>query len=443
MTHTNKHDYMTLTPVPRLIGELALPTICSMLVTGLYNTADTFFVSRISREATAAVGIVFSLMAMIQALGFFCGHGSGNYLSRALGAGDTKSAHKMAATGFCAAVILGVLLCITGEVCLIPLSYLLGAVPSIISETQEYMRIILLGAPFMMASIVLNNQLRFQGSAIYSMAGLVSGAVVNIALDPFMMFTCGMGVAGAALATITGQTISLIILFVGSRRGENIRIDARNVALNKHYIKEIINGGSPSLFRQGLGAVGIIVLNKTAGMLGGDSAIAGMSVTNRTTMLMMAALIGFGQGFQPVCAYNYGAGLHKRVIEAFWFCVRWGTVFCTSVAIPMFILAPYMIRLFRTEDLVVSVGVSSLRFQMVSFPLGAYITMSNMMLQSIGMGARASVLASARQGTALIPFVLILSFIFGIKGVEASQMAADCAAFLLSIALTRKVIRRP
>lgn len=437
-----KHDYMTLTPVHRLVLQLSFPTICSMLVTALYNTADTFFVSRISREATAAVGVVFSIMAVIQALGFFCGHGSGNYLSRELGAGDTDRAEKMAATGFCAAVILALILCAAGEAFLVPLSYLLGAVPSIIGETQEYLRIILFGAPFMMASIVLNNQLRFQGSAMYSMAGLVSGAILNIALDPFLMFTCGMGVSGAALATIIGQGISLVILYIGSCHGENIRIRARNIRIEAYYIKEIINGGSPSLFRQGLGAVGIIVLNKAAGSLGGDSAIAGMSVTNRMTMLLMSALIGFGQGFQPVCAYNYGAGLHKRVVEAFWFCVKWGTVFCTAAAIPMFLLAPNVIMLFRKESLVVQIGAASLRFQMLSFPLGAYIAISNMMLQSIGFGARASVLASCRTGAVLIPFVIVLSRLFGLGGVEAAQMCSDAVTFVLSALLTRPFIRR-
>lgn len=437
----NKHDYMTKTPVHRLVSELAVPTICSMLVTSLYNTADTFFVSRISREATAAVGIVFSLMAMIQALGFFCGHGSGNYLSRALGAGEVKDAKKMAATGFCTAGILGVILCISGEVFLKPLSYILGAIPSIISETQEYMRIILFGAPFMMMGLVLNNQLRFQGSAMYSMAGLVSGAVLNIALDPMLMFTFGMGVAGAALATVLSQVLSLVILFIGTRKGENIRIHIGNIAITPYYLKEILNGGSPSLFRQGLGAIGVIVLNKAAGAAGGDSAIAGMAVTGRVTMLLASALIGFGQGFQPVCAYNYGAKLYKRVIEAFWFCVKRGTVFCICVAVPVFVLAPEVIRVFRREALVVEVGTMALRFQMISLPLSAYITMANMMMQSIGLGVRASILASARTGVVLVPFVLILPHFLGLRGVAAAQMCSDIVTFALAVFMSRKIVK--
>ncbi|MCH4193231.1 MAG: MATE family efflux transporter, partial [Butyrivibrio sp.] len=239
--------YMTQTPIPKLTAQLSVPTIISMLVSGLYNMADTFFVGRISTQATAAVGIVFSLMAIIQAVGFFCGHGSGNYMSRRLGAGDVKEASEMAATGFVLAFILGMGILIVGMIFLHPLSVLLGATPTMMKETQDYMRIILIGAPYMTAQLVVNNQLRFQGSAMYAMVGLVSGAVLNIGLDPLFIFTFGMGVAGAALATILSQLVSFCILFAGSQKGANIRIRIRNARFTKHYLLQIVNGGTPSL----------------------------------------------------------------------------------------------------------------------------------------------------------------------------------------------------
>ena len=310
---SQRYIYMTQTPVPKLILKLSVPTIISMLVTGIYNSADTFFVGKISTEATAAVGIVFSVMAIIQAIGFMCGQGSGNYLARMLGANDTKQANEVASTGFALSLIIGTLIALVGIFLVEPISDMLGATETTLADTKNYMRIILLGAPFMTGQFVINNQLRFQGSAIYAMFGLLAGAIANIALDPLFIFVFDLGVSGAALATVSGQIISFIVLMIGSKQGVNIHIRFKNIKINKHYILEIINGGIPSLFRQGLAALATIMLNKIAGEFGGDAAIAGMSVATRTLMLVSSALIGFGQGYQPVCSFNYGEILIKRL----------------------------------------------------------------------------------------------------------------------------------
>ena len=324
---------MTETPVPQLIIKLSIPTIISMLVTAFYNSADTYFVGKISTEGTAAVGLVFSVMAIIQALGFFCGHGSGNYLSRMLGAGRKQEANEMASTGFAMAVLLGLLVVGLGNIFIDKLAVWIGATPTTMDDTIAYMRIILIGAPFMMGQFVINNQLRFQGSAIYAMIGLMCGAVINVILDPLLIIVFDMGVTGAAIATVSGQLISFLVLLLGSFKGENIHINIKNVHINGHYIGEIINGGAPSLFRQGLAAASTLLLNKYAGYYGGDAAIAGMSIVTRVMMMMASALIGFGQGYQPVCSFNYGAGLKKRVKEGFFFCVRWGTIFLFALAV--------------------------------------------------------------------------------------------------------------
>ena len=436
-----RYEYMTQTPVRRLTAQLAVPTIISMLVTGLYNMADTFFVGRISTQATAAVGLVFPLMSMIQALGFFCGQGSGNFVSRKLGSGEVKQANEMASTGFALAFVLGGILLVLGLIFLTPLARLLGASDALLPDTQAYMRIILVGCPFMMAQLVINNQLRFQGSAIYAMAGLVGGAVINIGLDPLLMFVVGMGVSGAALATIISQVISFVVLLIGSYRGPNIHVDFRNVRFTPYYLKQIVNGGTPSLARQGLGSISTVILNTTAGIWGGDAAIAGMSVVTRTMMLSVSALIGFGQGFQPVAAFNYGAGLKRRVRTAFWFCVTVGTACLILMAVPGFIFAPKIVAFFRDDPEVIAVGEVALRFQAGVFPLMAFVIMCNMMLQSIGKGVRATILASGRSGLFLIPFVLILPRFLGLLGVEMAQTCADACAFLTSIPLVVPVLR--
>ena len=426
---------MTQTPVNKLILKLSVPTIISMLVTGLYNSADTFFVGKISTEATAAVGIVFSVMAIIQAIGFMCGQGSGNYLARMLGANDSEQANEVASTGFALSLIIGGVIAVVGIFLVGPLSSILGASETTLSDTKNYMRIILIGAPFMTGQFVINNQLRFQGSAIYAMFGLLAGAAANILLDPLFIFVFGLGVSGAALATVCGQIMSFIVLFVGSRQGVNIHIKLKNVKINKHYIFAIINGGVPSLFRQGLAAVATMLLNKIAGQYGGDAAIAGMSVATRVLMLVSAALIGFGQGYQPVCSFNFGAGLKKRVKEGYFFCVKYGTYFLLIVASLCFAFAPQIISWFRDDADVIEIGAKALRFQSVSLPLMSTLVMTNMMLQSIGAGVKASVASSARNGIFFIPILLIFSALFGLTGVESAQAAADVCSLVLSIPL--------
>ena len=433
---------MTTTPVPQLILKLSVPTVISMLVTGFYNTADTFFVGRISTQATAAVGLVFSVMALIQAMGFFCGHGSGNFLSRKLGAGEYREANEMASTGFALSFILGTAVAVTGNIFADSIAHLIGATPTTMADTMDYMRIILFGAPFMMGQFVINNQLRFQGSAMYAMVGLMCGAVVNVGLDPLLILVLRMGTKGAAIATVCGQITSFIVLMIGSRRGENIRLAFGNVRLNCYYMKEIINGGVPSLFRQGLAAVATLLLNTAAGGIGGDAAIAGMSVVTRVMMLLASALIGFGQGYQPVCSFNYGAGLWQRVREGYFFCVRYGTIFLCVVAAGCFAFAPQIISLFRDDPEVVAVGTAALRFQSLTLPLMGTIVMTNMMLQSIGAGVKASIAASTRNGIFFVPLILVLPKIWGLWGVEATQSIADVFSMILSVPLAYSELKK-
>lgn len=436
-----KFDRMTKTPIPRLIGELAVPTIISMLVTSFYNMADTFFVGKINTSATAAVGIVFPLMAMIQAFGFFCGHGSGNYISRQLGAHNFEDASKMSATGFVSAFVLGLGILVVGFLFTDPLLRIMGSTETILPYARSYMRIILIGAPYMTASLVLNNQLRFQGSAFYSMIGITTGAVLNIVLDPLFIFVLDMGVAGAALATIISQFVSFCLLIAGTFRGGNLRLNLKDFSPSLKYYQNIVKGGAPSLFRQGLGSFATVCLNLMAGPYG-DAAIAAMSIVTRISQFAASVVIGFGQGFQPVCGFNYGAKLFKRVQEGFWFCVK----FCTSVllvaAVCGWIFSPNLIGIFlKTDPLVIEYGSQALRLQALTFPLVGWITIANMMLQTIGKTVKASLLAMSRQFLFFVPVILTLPGFLGILGVQLSQPIADFCSFLLAVLLSISVLR--
>lgn len=441
-TAQDKHRMMTTAPIPKLIASLAIPTIISMLVTSFYVMADTYFVGKINTQSTAAVGISFSVMAIVQAFGFFFGHGSGNFISRRLGAKDYKSAEKMASTGFFYAFFSGLLIAIFGNLFLTPICLSLGSTETILPYSESYLGTVLLGAPFMASSLVLNNQMRFQGNAIYSMIGIIVGAVINIGLDPILIFTFKMGVAGAAWSTVISQIVSFMVLMYMDSKGTNIKIRFRHFTPSFTYLKEITYGGIPSLSRQGLVSLSTIMMNVAAGGYG-DAAIAGMSIVTRICMFINSFVIGFGQGFQPVCGFNYGAGLYTRVKEGFWFSVKTGVIFLTICSVLGYIYAPDIVSWFRKDDLhVIEIGANALRWQLITLPLGAWVILCNMMLQTIRIPGRALILSSARQGLFFIPLILILPIYLGIQGVEMCQAVSDFCSFLLAIPLTLPVLRK-
>ena len=436
-----KFQEMTTAPIGGLICRLAFPCVISMLVTAFYNMADTFFVGMLkSNAATGAVGVVFSMMAIIQAVGFFFGHGSGNFISRELGKHHHEEASNMAATGFFSALATGFVICVLGQIFLEPLAYLLGSTDTILPHAKEYLRVILLGAPWMTSSLVLNNQLRFQGSAFYSMIGIASGAVLNIGLDPLLIFVFDMGVAGAAWATIISQFVSFCLLLVGCFRGGNLHIQISRVQRTRAYYAMIIKGGLPSLARQSLASIATICLNQAARPYG-DAAIAAMSVVQRIMMFGGSAMIGFGQGFQPFCGFNYGAKLYDRVKRAFWFCFRTSSVFLLAIGALGFAFAPQLIALFRDDPEVIAIGAVALRFQCVTFCCQGWIVMSNMMLQTIGHTVPATFLAMARQGIFFIPLVWLLSSGLGILGIQMTQTVSDLLTLACAIPIQLTVLK--
>ena len=436
-----KYCRMTTEPVGRLVCQMAVPTIISMLVTAAYNLADTFFVGLLhSNSATGAVGVVFSLMAILQAIGYFFGQGSGNYISRQLGRHQTEDAEAMAVTSLTLALLTGLVIMILGQIFLEPLALLLGSTKTILPYACDYLRIILLGAPYMTASFVLNNQLRFQGSAIYSMIGIVAGAVINVGLDPLLIFTFNMGIKGAALATIIGQLFSFGLLLFGCTRGGNLRLHPKKIRFTSHIFREILGGGFPSLCRQSLMAISTICLNLAAGVYG-DAAIAAMSVVSRVMTMANSALIGFGQGFQPVCGFNYGAKLYDRVRQGYRFCVKWGTVFLLIASAAGLVLAPQLIAAFRDDPQVITFGARAMRCQCLTFPLAAFNMISNMMTQTMGKTLPATIQAVARQGLFFVPAVLLLPLWLQEGGVQVAQSVADLCAFVMSVLVMRRVFR--
>lgn len=442
MTYEEKYQLMTQTPISRLIPKLAVPTIISMLITSIYNMADTFFVSQLSTSASGAVGVNFSLMAMIQAIGFTLGMGSGNFMSRMLGAREQDKAQRACSTAVYTAFTFGLLLAVFGIANIDALVRMLGATKTIAPYAKDYGRYILIAAPYMTVSFVFNNHLRSQGNAALSMIGITTGGILNVILDPVLIFGFNMGISGAAIATIFSQFVSFVILLVlVVRSGNVLKPSPRYFTLQGWVYKEIFSAGMPTLGRQGLASVASVLLNVAASGFG-DAAVAAMSIVTRIMMFINSALIGFGQGFQPVCGFNFGAGLYERVLESYFFCRRVALVFLLVMGIVMFAISTPIMTLFRKEDPeVIRIGALALKMQCCLLPFQSYTIIGNMLTQSIGYSLRATLTAISKQGLFFIPAILILPSLLGIPGLQLAQPVADGLTFVLTQVIVVMVVK--
>lgn len=441
MTLEDKYNEMTTKPVKVLVCKMAVPTIIAMVTTALYNVVDAAFIGHLNTqgtEGTAGVGISFAYMTFIQALGFFFGHGSGNHISRALGAKDVSSASVMATVGFVTPFLLGTV----AALCFLPnlswLSRLLGAPESVVTQTNDYLRYIVLATPFMMSALTLNNQLRLQGNAHFGMVGIVSGAILNIALDPLFIFTFDMGVSGASLATAISQVFAWGLLLYGTFKPESVHIRLRDFKPSWKVYYEIFRGGLPSFFRQVFNCAAAISLNYCAcryAAPGQDaSAVAAFAVVTRIMMFAFSVVLGFSQGFQPVCGYNYGAKLYGRVRASWLFASCVGTAFLLVISLVGILFAPQIVALFRSEDpALIEIGDETLRWQCAAFPLVALFTTTGMLFQNIRMTGPATLLSICRNGLFFLPALLLLSLWLGLQGVQMAQAVADVLTFLLCI----------
>ena len=428
-----QYKKMTETPVRRLIMSLSVPTIISMLVTAIYNMADTFFVGQLGKSASGAVGIVFSIMAIIQAIGFTLGMGSGTWISRLLGRKDNEKASRVATTGIFMGLVLGIVISVVGIVFIDKILILCGATDTILPHAKNYALYILLAAPIMICSFILNNILRSEGKARFSMIGITAGGVLNIALDPLFIYVFDLGTAGAAIATAISQLVSVIILLIPFIiRKTETKLSVKRIELTALTPFHILKNGFPSFCRQGLASLATILLN-TAASDYGDAAISAMSITGKIFMMVFSVVIGLGQGYQPVLGYNYSAGFFKRVRTAAAFMLEASYVIVIVIGGALAIFSGELIGLFINDAEVVSIGVTALRLQCLGLAFVPVGILANMTLQSIGDSFKASFLSSLRQGIFFIPLILILPKYVEILGVQITQGAADVLTFFVSL----------
>lgn len=430
---------MTQGPLRSLIIRLAVPAIISNLVTTIYSLSDTFFIGRLGTAQSGAMGIAFSVMTVIQAMGFFFGNGAGNSMSRELGKHNDARAARLLSVGFVGALASGLVITVVGLATLHPLVRMLGATPTIEPYAVTYLIPLLVAAPMMCGSFALNCLLRYQGLASLAMIGLVTGSVLNLVLEPVFIFLLHMGMFGASLATAICQTISFVILAAFGMTYGVVHFSLRQCRITVPLAREIAGGGLPSMIRNAAGTLAVTCVNIAANPFG-DAAIAGMAIVMRIMLGANSIMIGLGQGFQPVCGYNYGAGLHQRVMKGFWFCVKVATIAMLAFAAIIWITAPDLVRVFRDDAAVVTVGTAALRFQCCTLALNGYNMMDNTMQQTIGKTVAASFLAFCRLGLFLAPTALILPHVFGITGVECAQCVSDVLTLICTIPVHRRIL---
>lgn len=424
---------MTETSIPKLVTSLAIPTTISSLITVIYNTADTYFVSQIHESASAAVGVVYSIMAILQAVGYGLGMGTSSLISRYLGKKKDSEASVFASSGFFVAIFVGLLV---GAVCLSvlePFLRLIGASDTMMPHAIPYARIILLGAPLSCSTFVLSNILRAEGNTRRTMWGALISSLLNIILDPLLIFQCNMGSGGAALATIISQGVNWCILFTAFIANKTIlKLHIKNVSRSWQCYKQIISIGSPTILRQGLGSLSATALNVSA-VVYGDATVAAITIANKVYTLVRQTIMGLGQGFQPVAGYNYGAGRKTRAFKAFIFATIVGTCFCVTATVFVLFFAEPIMLWFSDSAEVVRIGVQTLLISCAVMPLLAFSTFVNQLYQCLGFAKIASFLASCRQGTFFMPIILILPRFIGALGVQATQSLADLLTFFISI----------
>ncbi len=437
-----QYEFMTQTPVRRLILRLSVPTIISMLVTNIYNMADTAFVGRLGTSASGAVGIVFGYMAIIQAFGFMFGQGAGNLISRKLGEQDHEAANVIASTGFFYSLMAGIAVAILSAIFLNPLVMLLGSTETIAPYARTYISYILIAAPVMTVSFTMNNILRYEGKAALGTIGMLTGAILNMCLDPIFIFACNMGIAGAGLSTMISQIVSFIILLIMflSRRSIS-RLGIRYISFNAKLLGNIITTGLPSLLRQGLNSVSTVMLNSYAAVYG-DAAVAAMSIVSRIIFFVLSVALGIGQGYQPVCGFNYGAKRFDRVRSGYRATVVFAELVIAVGVVILLSLSGGLIGIFRDDPEVIAIGIRALRIQGVALLAIPLCMATEMSFQCTGRKVGAALLSSMRSGLYLIPILIILANLRGLYGIEEAQAVAFVLAFLTVIPFSVRFLRK-
>lgn len=430
------------TPVKNALIKLSVPSIIAMLINAIYNLSDTFFIGQLKNaDAMAAVMVAFPIMMLIGSVGGMFGIGGGSYLSRLLGENDFEKANQTTSTSFFTSLIVGLVITIPLFIFLEDILSVFGAIPTIMPYALDYTKILIIGNIITMTNMTMNNLLRAEGAAKQSMMSFLFGSGLNIILDPIFIFVFGMGVKGAAWATLIGKIVSFIYLFSYYLRGKSIgKIAFKYFHPVKEIYGEILKIGVPSFVRQALSSLSMALINNAI-MVYGAAAMSGMGVAMRVSSISFFLLFGFSTGFQPLAGYSYGAKNYKRLNESIKISIIWATGISLIFFIVFLIGNESILRLFSDVDEIVEYGVKMMNAMLIFMPVIGFQIMATTLFQALGKGKEALVLSIARQGIFLIPAILILPVKFGLNGIIYAQPLADGLTLIVTLILFIKIIK--
>jgi len=443
MSQEYRKNMMLTDSIPRIIFKMAVPTIVAFIINSVYSLADTYFVSSLGTNATAAVSVNASLDQIIMLTGSLFAVGGNSYAARLLGAKEEEKANQVVSTSFFLAAIFSSIIMVLGFVFMKPMVHLLGATPTCEQYSIDYATYVLLVAPLMATSFVMNQCLRAEGSAVYSMIGMGFGGILNCFLDPIFIFTLDLGVAGASIATAISKAVSFaILLFPYLTRRSILRISLRKFKPSKNILYQIVSVGSSSMFRSTLAVVSAIILNNIAGEIS-DSVLAGIGVTTKVMMFPFSIILGFGTGFQPVAGFNWGAKRFDRVRQSYRFAAKTVLIGSTVMALGLGLFANETILLFAEADPAMQeIGALAIRLQCIALPIHGWVAIVNMMCSGLGRAGKALILSTSRQGTCFLPFVHVVTHFFGAYGVAAIQAFADVLTLFLALPISRQIMKQ-
>lgn len=430
-------------PISRLIPQMAVPTIVAQLITTIYNLADTYFVSSLGTNATAAVGVNSSLEHAITLIGTLIGGGACSYIARLLGAKEDEEADKVLSTSFLTGLGMGLILTVAGLVSINHLVYWLGATEDCANYSIQYAQYVLCAAPFMISSLILNMCLRSEGSSRRAMIGIGFGGVLNCILDPIFIFGLDLGVAGASMATAISKVVSFcILMYPYIRKQCSVQIALKYFGYTKVMVKEVLSIGSTGFFRSGLGVVASILMNRVAGEFS-TSVLAAISVANRVMMFPFAIILGFGQGYQPVAGFNWGAKKYQRVKESLRFGSIVSIVGAIVIGLVIFVFAKPIVGIFnkKADADVLRIGMFCIRMQCIALPVHAWVSIINMFFGGVGDAKKALLMCTARQGYCLIPLLLIVPHFLGEYGLASCQAMADGVTLFIALPMAMAAFR--
>lgn len=444
MTNKSRRELMMANdPIPGVVVRMAIPTIVAFLITSIYNLADTYFVSSLGTNATAAVSVNASLDQLIMMAGSMLAMGANSYIARLLGANDREKANHVLSTAFFLALGFGAVILVAGTVFMTPMVRIMGATDTCEQYAIQYATYVLLVAPFMATSFVMNQCLRAEGSAMLSMIGMGFGGILNCILDPIFIFGMDLGVTGASMATAVSKFVSFsILIFPYLTHRSMLSISPKSFRWDKEILFQIASVGSSSMFRSGLAVVAAIVLNNIAGNIS-DSVLAGIGVSTKVMMFPFSIILGFCSGFQPVAGFNWGAKKYDRVLECYRFAARTAIIGAIVMGLAVGLAANPIIRLFaETDQNMQQIGALTIRLQCVALPIQGWVAVVNMFCAGLGNARGALILATARQGSCFFPVIFPMSMIWGANGVASVQAVADVLSLILAIPILRWVLKK-